>query len=104
MTDVPLKEHLEVRIREIEKREAIVRADLERRLEGMNEFREQLRLQANTFMTKNSFELEHRLLTRDVKELTDWKNVHIGKESKAYMISIVAIVISTLFAILHYLK
>lgn len=45
--------------------------ELERRLEGMNQFREQLTAQATTFLTVERWEREHQLLTeRHARDIT----------------------------------
>jgi len=57
-------------------------AELERRLEGMNEFRQQLNLQAATFLTIDRWEREHTLLverhTRDIAALAE----RVGTEER----------------------
>ena len=56
MSDVPLKEHMETRLASLEKASELARVTLEKRLEGMNEFREQLRSQASLFVTRDYME------------------------------------------------
>jgi hypothetical protein len=57
-------------------------AELERRLESMNEFRVQLERQATTFLTLDRFEREHALLverhTRDIGALAE----RVGTEER----------------------
>lgn len=54
----------------VEKARDIQFHEYERRLEGMNEFREQLQRQASTFMTVERFEREHSwLLTKQLDDI-----------------------------------
>jgi SMC interacting uncharacterized protein involved in chromosome segregation len=45
--------------------------DMERRLEGMNEFREQLNRQTQTFVTRETFEINHKELCKKLEELKE---------------------------------
>ena len=56
MTNVSLKEHIESRLQALEKATEEAKKTLEKRLEGMNEFRSQLKDQAGTFITRVEFE------------------------------------------------
>lgn len=80
-----LKELIELRFNELEKRlvlrdEATSKAltlatgTMERRLEGMNEFREQLRSQAGTFVTRESIEPVMNAEKERVRALELWKS------------------------------
>ena len=55
--EVTLRELLEARLEATEKALGLARVELERRLEGMNEFREQLRDQAARFITRDEFDM-----------------------------------------------
>ncbi|MBU1008416.1 hypothetical protein KKA53_05060 [Candidatus Dependentiae bacterium] len=57
MNDVTLKELMETRIASVEQGIALARHELDRRLEGMNEFREQLNKQAASFVTREAVDL-----------------------------------------------
>lgn len=52
----------------------LARRELDRRLEGMNEFREQLRAQANTFMTIKEYDIAHKELERRIRALEENKS------------------------------
>lgn len=45
--------------------------DMERRLEGMNEFREQLTKQATTFLNREVYETNHKELCNKLEELKE---------------------------------
>ena len=90
-SDMTLKEYFENRIINLEKlimneinhidiqhtsieanqHAALVEAkkDLERRLSGMNEFREQLQGQATTFLTKERFEVEKKSIDDIIRQI-----------------------------------
>jgi len=115
MSDIPLKDYIEARLNEIDKRfgcleknnkEALVLAkeDISRRLESMNQFRAQLSSQAATFLTRERFEVEHKFLMDKIDVLNVWKAQQEGKQSRSNLISVVAIVISALLAVLHFYK
>jgi len=53
---------LKVRVDYIEKGISKAEEDLNKRLEGMNEFRESLKDAQSTFLTKTEYESKHRLL------------------------------------------
>ena len=77
---VSLKEHLEVRITALEKATQVAKTEMDRRLEGMNEFRSQLDKQTRTFVDKEYFNHCNESLDRRIKDL----EVHKGKmEGKA---------------------
>jgi len=62
----------------------LAKKELERRLESMNEFREQLRTQANTFVSRNEYSIEHKNIVNKISYIekiqnhgqgeTTWKN------------------------------
>jgi Rad3-related DNA helicase len=54
----------------------IATKEMERRLEGMNEFREQLEKQTRTFLTKEEYELKHQLMQQKLNIIS--KIVYIG--------------------------
>jgi hypothetical protein len=83
------------------RRELTVRTDdtkqgLERRLEGMNEFRAQLERQAGTLLTRERFDVEHQALVEKVEALSQWKAGREGQNSRAIMVSIVAAIVALL--------
>ena len=82
--NVSLCDYVDGRFKEIEKRltyqlNAMERAtdvaleEHNRRLAGMNEFREQLNDQADTFSTRSECHLLHDRLDNDIRELREWR-------------------------------
>ena len=103
-TIITVKEHFEVRFNELEKRIILTQNDLERRLEGMNEFREQLHNQANTFLTRERFDVESQRINDKITDLQLWRADHQGRQARTSVISIIAILVSVGLAILQIIK
>jgi hypothetical protein len=55
MSNVSLKEYVESRLIDLEKSIKLANTELNRRLEGMNEFRSQLKDQASSFITRPEY-------------------------------------------------
>jgi hypothetical protein len=60
--------------------EALLEAkkEMERRLEGMNEFREQLEKQTSSFISRDEFTITERLLLQKIESLQRMVNVGLG--------------------------
>ena len=90
---VRLREHLEASIAGLEKlmdtklngiartTDAVAR-DLDRRLEGMNEFRAQLEAQAKTLANKAEVELELKRIRDQIEAMQMWQHRQEGKASQ----------------------
>lgn len=87
---VSLKEYVERRFEENEKARQIAFNALEKRLDGMNEFRHQLDRQAGTFVTKTELDL-------NLKTIKDDKRANI-----ALWLSIMATVIGAVSLLIKY--
>ena len=85
--NVEIREYINNEIRHLEEKYAIINEKndaalkksertMNRRLRGMNEFREQIEKQARTFMTKEEYEINERLVNQKMDTLT--KIVYIG--------------------------
>jgi hypothetical protein len=79
---VSLKEHMESRIAALEKATEVAAREMNRRLEGMNEFRAQLDEQTRTFVDKDGFEHRHEAACSRIKELESFKDKLEGKASQ----------------------
>jgi hypothetical protein len=79
---VELRDYIEVQIKALKEATNLARENMERRLEGMNEFRHQLNSQAATFITREAFEARHNLLQIQVDELRAFKATSEGKASQ----------------------
>lgn len=98
MSDVPLKEHLESRLIALEKATALAANTLEKRLEGMNEFREALRYQTSLFVTRTELQVLLEKIEVDLRILRQYKVALESKASQAYVT--VTMVIAILGAII----
>lgn len=77
-TEIDLKEYLEKII-------CLRFADLDRRLEGMNEVRQQLAAQKVQFLSRDVYEVEHSKLKDEILELKQVEN-----RMKAYVMGVTA--------------
>ena len=107
-----LKEYHNARIADLEKRLAtelvfntkatdLAKIDMDRRLEGMNQFRAQLEKQAATFLTRDRFDGEHKILSDRINDIIQWKSSQEGKQSRANIISILALIVTIIFSFAH---
>ena len=70
---------ISTRLDAIEKATELAREQMEKRLEGMNEFREALKDQNSLFVTKEM----HNKIEADIQELRTFKDEQSGKASQA---------------------
>jgi hypothetical protein len=94
-----LEKQMEIKFDSINKATQIAITNNEKRLEGMNEFREQLENQSSTFITRNEHEIINKQIVDDIRSLRESRAELQGKASQnsvfiGYIISIVAIIIS----------
>ena len=99
-----LEQRLDIRQKSNENSLDIASDELNRRLEGMNEFRKSLTDQTNTFLTREIWDREHRNLSEKIDQITLWRASLEGARSRANIISMVAVVISLLASLLHFVK
>ena len=81
MTDVPLLDHLESRIRSVEKQIDTSNHILEKRLELMNEFREALKDQANRSPSRAEIDIKLAAIDKDIRTLMQFMDNQHGKAS-----------------------
>ena len=72
----------ESRIESLERATRTASDQMDKRLEGMNEFRETLREQAATFVTRTELEARKEMVDRELKALEKYKNQMEGKASQ----------------------
>ena len=98
---VSIKDYFEMRIAALEKQTVTTAEQLERRLEGMNEFRGQLKDQAAGFFPRSEHEIYMKAVDKDIRELRESRAELAGKASqKAVTVSTIIAVISTIIAII----
>jgi len=68
-TILSLKEYFERRLTDMEKAVTKAEAAHERRLEGMNEFRNQLKDQQQTFVDKSYYNSQHAILEEKIRDV-----------------------------------
>ena len=77
-----LKEYFDTKITALEKAIEQARISMEKRLDGMNEFRDTLKDQAARMPTRVEMNTEIEKLEKDIKELTKFKDTLEGKASQ----------------------
>jgi ABC-type antimicrobial peptide transport system permease subunit len=95
------KVYTESRLVSLEKATSIAASNMEKRLEGMNEFRDQLRDQTGTFITRIEIESQIKKIEEDIKVLRESKANLEGKASQqsvyiAYLIALIGIIIGVI--------
>lgn len=76
------RELLEARIEAIEKSICVANEEMQRRLTGMNELREDLRRLENTFTTRAEWQIGHERVMEDVRSLRESRAELAGKASQ----------------------
>jgi hypothetical protein len=94
------------RIDAIEKATCEATLSLNKRLEGMNEFRAALKDQNSTFLPRNEYEVQHEKLENDIKVLRESKAMLEGKASQqsvnfSTLIAIAGVLIGIIALIVH---
>ena len=112
-----IKEYFERRFEDLEKLTNVERklhqlaldvakSESDRRLEGMNEFREENRRNMSVTITRDKFDAEVGNIRKDLNDLMNWKASVLGTQSRSNLISIISIVIVVIIAVadvfLHY--
>jgi hypothetical protein len=96
---VTLKDYFEMRIAALEKATEVSAAQLERRLEGMNEFRAQLKDQAAGFFPRSEHEIYTKKVDDDIRLLRESKAMLEGKASQlsvniTLFVAVIGIIVS----------
>jgi DNA-binding FadR family transcriptional regulator len=100
-----LQEYLETRLTSIERATEAAKLTMEKRLEGMNEFRDALRDQAGRLATRDELSLQIDRLNVDISDLKKFKATLEGKASQqsvniALMLSMSGLLIGVITLIL----
>jgi hypothetical protein len=95
---VSLKEYVDALLKALETRIEQARISMEKRLDGMNEFRDALRDQAANSPTRNEVETELEAIKKDIKTLISFMDTVGSKASqgdvnRGIMFSIIGLVI-----------
>lgn len=78
---VTLRDFVKAKLQALEKANVLFQRVLDARLAGMNEFREDLRRQANTFITRDEFLAMHERVKEDIRSLRESRAQLQGKAS-----------------------
>lgn len=92
---------LDQRIQSVNEATRIAKDDMDRRLEGMNEFRATLQDQASRFVIRSEYNSAHERLVEDIRSLRESRAEIAGKASMsavifAYGIAVMGLVLSVI--------
>jgi hypothetical protein len=94
---VSLKEYFETRLQSLDKATAVAQASMEKRLEGMNEFRDTLRDQAAQLVSRHEFASIIDKLNSEIQSLREFQ---VAVESKASQNSVLFVAALSVVGIL----
>lgn len=105
VTDIPLRDYFEARLAALEHHIKVAAAAMEKRLDAMNEIREQLRDQAATFMPRSEYNIHHEKLVEDVRDLRESKAQLEGKASqKSVNVTLVISIFGLILALISVIE
>jgi len=103
-----LKEYLNVQIEALKHATLIAKESMEKRLDGMNEFRDQLKDQATSFIPRVEYKESIYSLQKQVDDLKQSRDILAGKASQssvniAYILTAISLLLSVFSFILNFL-
>jgi tetrahydromethanopterin S-methyltransferase subunit B len=96
--------YLEKRIAWLESSAKDLAASMDKRLETLNDIRNSLRDQNNTFLTKDSHEAYIKAVDAKFEPLQTWQNKADGQKLTSNIVAVLALVVSLLMAVVELLK
>ena len=107
--DVATAEALNVRIVAIQESIKLAHSGMEKRLDGMNEFRSQLKDQAATFLSRDEYALMHDKVLEDIRDLRESRAELSGKASQnavigSYVLAVLGLIVSVVSMVGHLVK
>ena len=76
---VSLRDHIEQRLKDMDKATNLAYTNLEKRLDAMNEFRQSLKDQNSTFLTQGEYHVWKKSVDEDIRVLRESKSEIAGK-------------------------
>ena len=95
--EISMRDYVDLRFSVIENGIDVERAAMERRLDGMNEFREALRDTSQKHVTKDEFTIVRNQFDNDIRTLRDFRAEMQGKASQSAVIVAYVLLIGNLF-------
>ncbi len=92
--NIPIKEYVDARLKDNELRTEQARVSMEKRLDGMNEFRDALRDQSNKSPTRVEVDTKFDAINKTLKDLETYKAIAQSKASSGmvWLMTSIAIV------------
>lgn len=85
-TLVSLRDYMEARLNAMDRATEVARASMDKRLDGMNEFRNALKDQSGQMVTRAEMDLKIGPIIKDIADLNNFKASHEGKASQISVI------------------
>ena len=106
---VAAKEYTDARIAAVNEATRIAHVSMDKRLEGMNEFRNSLKDQSAKFLNRDEYTLMHGKVLEDVRDLRESRAELAGKASQnavigAYVLGVIGLLLSAANIVGHFLK
>jgi len=103
-----LQQNTDLKISNVEKAITIASGLMEKRLESMNEFREQLKDQATHFLSRDEFQIQHDRVIEDIKMLRESRAELQGKASMnavymSYVIAVIGFLTGIIGIVIHFI-
>ena len=103
--EVTLRDYIDTRICAVNEATRIAHSSMEKRLEGMNEFRSALKDQSSTFISR----AEHDKVLEDIRELRESRAELAGKASQSavigsYILAVLGLLVSAVSMVGHLVK
>ena len=113
--DCWVKQSLEVRLDEMDKRYDIIqkhhqesltlaKTEVDRRLTDMNFIREQMKDREDTLQSKEIYRVEVGGLLERMAQSEKWRATHDGLSSRSQLYSLLALIVSMVAVLVHFLK
>ncbi len=103
---ISLRDYFDTKIESIKTATDLAREGMEKRLEGMNEFRNSLKDQSNSFIPRSEINIIINKINDDIRGLREFRSALEGKASStsvyiSYIIAILGIIIGIIGILMH---
>lgn len=88
---VPIQHYIDQRLADLERKDEVLRQNMEHRLDGMNEFRAQLSAQQRTFVTRELFDTRTSFVDERVNAINNWRS---NMEGRMYVLASIPTVVA----------
>lgn len=106
---ISLRDYIDTRLEAMNKATDMAYKEMDRRLSSMNEFRDSLKDQSNTFFTKAEQDLYREKIEGEIRALREYKAVLESKASQSAVnlstaLSFIGLLLGVISLILHFIE